>query len=96
MNKYFSYDWVENEFDTHATLEEAKEWAESQLEQWRELASDDGWEDVKDSIFYGEIKGTCVETRREFKEDYTEEEWSEMTRCSNDCDEIVDYGMKDI
>lgn len=94
MSKYFSFYPEENEFETHDTLQQAKDSAEKSLEFESENAHEYGWSESVTDICYGEILGSPTECMRQNRKDFTQEEWDEMG-YSNEWDTVVNYGISD-
>ena len=87
MKKYFSYD-PESGFELHATAEEAKNYAEKNLEFERDVAVE-GWSDYVDQICWGELRQHTIVTMSRPR---TEED----TFVSPACDTIIEYGLVDV
>lgn len=92
---YFSYDPIDDEFNQHNTLEEAKEKAEFYLDFYKGEAHDSGWPDGVEGICYGDIKGATCSTLHEYRDQMPEEEWASKYGIT-DFDEIIEYEVKEI
>lgn len=95
-DKYFSFDRINGEFNTHKTIEEAKEEAEEALEYYRDAANSEGWPDgLSGSIGFGKLESLCVEKVVANKKDFTDEEWDDAG-FNSDFDYVADYSFEEI
>jgi hypothetical protein len=85
-------------FDAHKTLEAAKAQAESELDNERDNAGDEGWEeDDTSSICYGLILGGVEETARMSWNDHLRQQGTaeEDLPTNPRFDQFVDYALKE-
>lgn len=82
---YFSWHAPTNEFEHHATLDEARKTIENALDD--DCDGDTGWDDATPESCYGIALGGVVETSRRPRE--------QQDAVPAECDEIVSYGVAD-
>lgn len=91
--KYMAYDTYESNFETFENESEAKKWAEDCLEDYR---NGDEWPDgIECSIGYSEIKSESTELWRKDRDNYTDEELSNLGG-HDDWELLIDYGINPV
>lgn len=95
MKRFYSYS-NENGITLHDSLEEAKNAADEDLDDYRDLAASDGWEESEvESICYGVVIGQSVKVSERKKEDMSEQEIKDCYMGMDDFDSIVEYDVKE-
>jgi len=95
--RWFVYDPGDG-FETYATAEEAKEGAETALDQYRDNAPE-GWAEEVAGVCWGEIKGQVIQTVRIHRDQAVLDEEgydAEGRYWDGDWDEWAEYQLLDI
>lgn len=91
--RFFSYSDTHG-FETFETYEEAKDNAEQLLDNERDEASNDLWDEAEvESIRFGAIFAECRESSRVDLDSLTESELEEGGYNFNGCDSLIDYEL---
>jgi hypothetical protein len=97
---WFSYSRDEG-FQLHATADEARRAAYTEMEAHRHLALEDGWDEGVEEVCWGELHGKAVVTQqadRPFDIDINESEHDARTGLfwPEGVDSITEYDLKEI
>lgn len=80
--------------NTHATAEEARAECQRALDDYRDIAGDEGWQEVVESIAWGPIAERVVETYRD--EHAKNCDRGDGCSCAQCFDEYIDYELRPV
>ena len=96
-DRFFSFD-PDDGFHLHPDADDARANADRILDEYRDMAGDDGWPDDVESVYWGEVREHVVETDRKAIEQYEAEGDEYMAEVLREAghEATVDYGLVSI